>query len=47
MSNHVTQLSNIRQLFSIDLDSTKTFFGQVPTDVPDLKKIIGDKLRWI
>ena len=45
MANHVTQLSNIRQLFSIDLDTTKTFFGQVPTDVPDLKKIIGDNIE--
>lgn len=45
MANHITQLSNIRQLFSVDLDPTKTFFGQVPIDVPDLKKIVGDDIE--
>jgi len=42
MANHVSQLSNIRQLFSVDLAFPKTLFGQVPTDVPQLETIIGE-----
>ena len=41
MANHVSQLSNIRELFSVDLKSNKTIFGQIPTDVPNLTKVIG------
>lgn len=42
MANHVSQLSNIRQLFSVDIESQKTLFGKVPTDTPALETIIGD-----
>ena len=42
MANHVSQLSNIRQLFSVDLAFPKTLFGQVPTNVPQLETIIGE-----
>ena len=41
MANHVSQLSNIRELFSFFLKSNKTIFGQIPTDVPNLTQVIG------
>lgn len=41
MANHLSQLSNVRELFSVDHKSDKTLFAQVPIDVPNLEEIIG------
>ena len=45
MANHLSQLSNIRQLFSVDLESPKTLFEKVPTDVPKLQTIVGENIE--
>ena len=44
MANFLSQLVNVRNLFSIDVEkkSTKTFFNQVPTDIGELQNIIGE-----
>ena len=46
MSNHVSQVSNIRNLFSIDSNLKKTLFSVVPSDVPNLSKIIGNDKKY-
>ena len=47
MCNHVSQVSNIRNLFSIDSSLKKTLFSDVPSDVPNLSKIVGkDKKNY-
>ena len=40
MANYLAQLSNINSFFSLDEDLNKTYFSQIPKDVPDLLKIV-------
>jgi hypothetical protein len=40
MANHLSQLTNIRELYSVDDTHLETYFSQVPTDVPHLKEVI-------
>jgi|AntAceMinimDraft_5_1070358.scaffolds.fasta_scaffold01597_5 hypothetical protein len=43
MANFLSQLVNVRNLFSIEggVDSYKTYFNQVPEIIADIKKVIG------
>jgi hypothetical protein len=45
MSNYLAQLANVRTLFSLDEKLDKTYFSQVPVDVPGLDEIINAKDR--
>ena len=40
MSNHLSQLINLRNIFSINKEVDQTFFTQVPNSIPDLKSIL-------
>jgi hypothetical protein len=40
MANYLAQLSNINSFFSLENDLDKTYFSQIPKDVPDLLKIV-------
>lgn len=44
MSNYLSQLVNIRNFFSVEMNNNtlKTFYNQLPTDIADLNKIIGE-----
>ena len=43
MANYLSQLVNVRNLFSIKVekDQINTFFNQVPTSITELQKVIG------
>lgn len=41
MANYLSQLANIRSFFSVDIE--KSYFGQIPNDIPDLDKIIKNR----
>jgi hypothetical protein len=43
MSNYLAQLSNVRNLFSLDEKLDKTYFSQVPNDIHALNEIINSK----
>ena len=45
MASNVSQLSNIRNLFSID-DSSKTFYNQTPKDIFGLDELLKDKDQY-
>ena len=45
MANHISQVTNIRNLFSVDISKSKTQFNQIPTDVPELEAIVGTDLE--
>jgi len=45
MANHISQLAHLRNFFSVDVNQTQTLFYQVPTDVPEIAKIIGSKSK--
>lgn len=40
LANYLAQLSNIKQLFSINEDMDKTYFSQVPLDIPGLESLV-------
>lgn len=44
MANYLSQLVNIRNLFSVnpEKNSINTFFNQVPFDIAELEKVIGE-----
>ena len=41
MSNYLAQLSNFTSLYSVDKDLTKSYFTQIPSDIPNLYKLVG------
>lgn len=43
MANYLAQLSNIKSLFSLDEKLDKTYFSQIPEDIPGLRDIINSK----
>lgn len=43
MSNHLSQLINLRNIFSIDKQVDQSYFTQIPASIPDLKSILVDK----
>ena len=43
MSNHLSQLINLRNIFSIQKEVDQTYFTQIPFSIPDLKSILLDK----
>ena len=43
MSNHLSQLINLRNIFSIEKDLDQSFFTQIPESIPELKSILIDK----
>jgi len=43
MSNHLSQLSNMRNFFSIDSLTPATYYNQVPYDVPNIKEVIKNE----
>jgi hypothetical protein len=43
MSNYLAQLSNAGRLFSLDENLDKTYFSQIPDDIPFLNEIIEAK----
>ena len=43
MSNHLSQLINLRNIFSIDKQVDQSYFTQVPESIPDVKSILVDK----
>jgi hypothetical protein len=45
MANYLSQLVNIRNLFSIDVDenSLKTFYNQIPSEIGEINKLIENK----
>ena len=45
MANHNSQVSNMRNLFSVDVKPNKTLFGRAPLDVPNLEIIVGKDLK--
>jgi len=45
MASNISQLSNIRNLFSID-DSSKTFYNQTPKDIYGLDQLLKDKDQY-
>ncbi len=45
MANYLAQLSNVGTLFSLDETLKKTYFSQIPEDVPNLDEIINTKDR--
>lgn len=44
MANHISQVTNIRTLFSVDNENNRTQFNQIPVDVPEIETIIGSDL---
>lgn len=40
MANHLSQLSHVKHLFSLDTESKQTYFNQAPIDIPDLNQLI-------
>lgn len=43
MSNHLSQLINLRNIFSIEKEVYQSYFTQIPYSIPDLKSILVDK----
>ncbi|MBT3444881.1 MAG: hypothetical protein HN443_07560 [Flavobacteriaceae bacterium] len=43
MSNHLSQLINLRNIFSIQKEIDQSYFTQIPYSIPDLKSILVDK----
>lgn len=45
MANYLSQLVNLRNLFSINVDenSLKTFYNQIPTEIGEINKLIENK----
>ena len=43
MSNHLSQLINLRNIFSIQKEVDQSYFTQIPYSIPDLKSILVDK----
>jgi hypothetical protein len=43
MSNHLSQLINLRNIFSIEKEVDQSYFTQIPYSIPDLKSILVDK----
>lgn len=41
LANYLSQLANIKQLFSINEEVDKTYFSQVPMDIPGIHDIIA------
>ncbi|WP_268121967.1 hypothetical protein [Roseivirga pacifica] len=41
MTNYLAQLSRFNELFSLDKKLKKSYFTQVPTDIPQLYKVVG------
>ena len=42
MSNHLSQLINLRNIFSIQKEVNQSYFTQIPNSIPDLKSILID-----
>jgi hypothetical protein len=40
MANYLAQLANIKQFFSLDKGVNKTYYTQVPVDIPELNTIV-------
>lgn len=40
MADHLSQLANVRNVFSIDREIDKTFYRQLPIDIPNISSIL-------
>jgi hypothetical protein len=40
LANYLAQLANVKQLFAIDTKVDKTYFTQVPTNVPEVEEVL-------
>ena len=43
MSNHLSQLSNLRNIFSINKEVHQSYFTQIPKSIPELESILVEK----
>ena len=43
MSNHLSQLSNLRNIFSINKEVHQSYFTQIPKSVPELESVLIEK----
>lgn len=43
MSNHLSQLTNLRNIFSISKEVDQSYFIQIPESIPELESILIDK----
>ncbi|MEM9819417.1 MAG: hypothetical protein AAF985_00035 [Bacteroidota bacterium] len=43
LANYLSQLANIRHLFSIEDETNATYFSQLPRAIPQLKKLLAKK----
>lgn len=43
MANHISQLTHLRDILSINIDDQKSFYFQIPKDYPQLHKIFINK----
>ena len=41
MANHLSQVANFHQIFSIDAEISTTLFGQYASEIPGLKDLIA------
>ena len=45
MANHLSQLSSVRDFFSIDMSNYQTLFSQTPSDIPKFDEILINDLN--
>ena len=45
MANHLSQLSSVRDFFSIDMSNYQTLFSQIPSDIPKFDEILINDLN--
>lgn len=45
MANHVSQLTHLKEILSIDIENDKTLHHQIPKDFPDLENLLSQKTK--
>lgn len=43
MANYLSQLSNVRTLFSLNKTNNRTYFNQIPLNIPELESVLSTK----